>query len=101
MHSYTVTIQTAECIQVNTYLWSARVLSVNPMTITIIVAYVYACENPYNGTQKKDRSPSSEMRCYRRHLDISYKDHVPNKEVNDATGKHDVLLTTAKKRKIR
>ena len=39
MQSYTVTIQTAECIQVNAYLRSARVLSVNPVTITIIVAY--------------------------------------------------------------
>ena len=40
MHSYTVTILTAECIQVTAYLRSARVLSVNPVTITIIVAYV-------------------------------------------------------------
>ena len=44
MHSYTVTILTAECIQVNTYLWSARVLSVNPVTITIIVAYAPVSE---------------------------------------------------------
>ena len=40
MHSYTVTIQTAECVKVNAYLRSALVLSVNPVTITIIVAYV-------------------------------------------------------------
>ena len=40
MHSYTVTILTAECIQVDADLRSARVLSVNPVTITIIVACV-------------------------------------------------------------
>ena len=39
MHSYKVTILTAECIQVNANLRSARGLSVNPVTITIIVAY--------------------------------------------------------------
>ena len=39
MHSYTVPIENAECIQVDAYLRSARVLSVNPVTITIIVAY--------------------------------------------------------------
>ena len=45
------------------------------------------------------------MRCYRRRLKISYKDHVTNKEVRNriqnATGVHDDLLTMVKKRKLR
>ena len=43
------------------------------------------------------------MRCYRRLLNISYKDHVTNKEVHsriqNAIRVHDDLLTTVKKRK--
>ena len=46
-----------------------------------------------------------EMRCYRRLLNISYKDHVTNEEVRNriqnAIGVHDDLLTMVKKRKLR
>ena len=45
------------------------------------------------------------MRCYRRLLNISYKDHVTNEEVRRkiqaAIGEYDELLTLAKKRKLR
>ena len=45
------------------------------------------------------------MRCYRRLLNISYKDHVTNEKVRiriqNAIGVHDYLLTMAKKRKLR
>ena len=45
------------------------------------------------------------MRCYRRLLNISYKDHVTHEEVcrkiQAAIGKYDELLTLVKKRKLR
>ena len=45
-----------------------------------------------------------EMRCYRKILRISYKDHVTNEEVHDtiqqATGPHEDLLTIVKSRKL-
>ena len=45
-----------------------------------------------------------EMRCYRRLLNISYKDHVtkevPNR-IQNSTGVDDDLLTMVKKRKLR
>ena len=45
-----------------------------------------------------------EMRCYRKILCISYKDHVTNKEVHSkiqqATGSHEVLLTVVKRCKL-
>ena len=45
------------------------------------------------------------MRCYRRLLNISYKDHVTNEEVHNriqnAIRVHDDLLTMVKKRKLR
>ena len=51
------------------------------------------------------RIQALEMRCYRRLLYISYKDHVTNEEVRNriqnAIGVHDDLLTTVKKRKLR
>ena len=45
------------------------------------------------------------MRCYRRLLNISYKDHVTNEEVRRkiqaAIGEYDELLTLVQKRKLR
>ena len=45
-----------------------------------------------------------EMRCYRKILHISYKDHVTNEEVRakiqQANGPHEDLLTIVKKRKL-
>ena len=44
------------------------------------------------------------MRCYRKILRISYKDHVTNEEVcaeiQQATGPHEDLLTMVKGRKL-
>ena len=46
-----------------------------------------------------------EMRCYRKVLHISYKDHVTNEvvraKIQQATEPHEDLLTTAKRRKLR
>ena len=45
-----------------------------------------------------------EMRCYRKILHISYKDHVTNEEVRakiqQAVGPHEDLLTIVKRRKL-
>ena len=53
----------------------------------------------------KTRTQAFEMRCYRRLLNISYKDHVTNEEVRRkiqaAIGEYDELLTLVKKRKLR
>ena len=44
------------------------------------------------------------MRCYRKILRISYKDHVTNEElrakIQQAIGPHEDLLTTVKRRKL-
>ena len=51
------------------------------------------------------RIQALEMKCYRRLLNISYKDYVTNKEVHNriqnAIGVHDDLLIMVKKRKLR
>ena len=45
-----------------------------------------------------------EMKCYRKILRISYKDHVPNEEVRakiqQAIGPHEDLLIIVKRRKL-
>ena len=45
-----------------------------------------------------------EMRCYRKILHISYKDHATNEEVRakiqQAIGPHEDLLTMVKRRKL-
>ena len=50
------------------------------------------------------RIQAMEMRCYRKILHISYKDHVTNEEVlakiQQATGPHEDLLTTIKISKL-
>ena len=50
------------------------------------------------------RIRAMEMRCYRKILRISYKDHVTNEEVRakiqQAIGPHEDLLITVKRRKL-
>ena len=71
------------------------------MRTLILSTFLYACES-WTLTAEIQ---AHEMKCYRRLLNISYKDHVTNKEVcnkiQNATGVHDDLLTMVKKRKLR
>ena len=51
------------------------------------------------------RTQAFDMRCYRRLLNISYRDHVTNEEVRRkiqaAIGEYDELLTLVRKQKLR
>ena len=71
----------------------------------ILFTFLYACESWTLTAEIERRIQALEMRCYRRLLNISYKDHVTNEEVcnriQNATGVHDDLLTMVKKRKLR
>ena len=75
------------------------------MRTLILFTFLYACESWTLTTEIERRIQSIEMRCYRRLLNISYKDHVMNEEVRNriqnAIGVHDDLLTIVKKRKLR
>ena len=55
--------------------------------------------------RSREKKLAFEMRCYQRLFNISYKDHVTNKEVcrkiQAAIGEYDKLLTLAKKWKLR
>ena len=75
------------------------------MRSLVISIFLYACESWTLTAELKKRTQAFEMRCYRRLLNISYKDHVTNEEVGRkiqaAFGEYDELLTLVKKRKLR
>ena len=75
------------------------------MQTLILSTFLYACESWTLTAEIERRSQALEMRCYRRLLNISHKDHVTNEEVcnriQNAIGVHDDLLTMVKKKKLR
>ena len=75
------------------------------MRSLVISIFLYACESWTVTAEFEKRMQAFEMRCYRRLLNISYKDHVTNEEVRRqiqaAIGKHDELLILVKKRELR
>ena len=66
--------------------------------------FLYACESWTFTAELQRRIQAVEMRCYRKILCISYKDHVTNEEVHakvqQAIGPHEDLLTIVKRRKL-
>ena len=71
----------------------------------VIFIFLYAFESWTLTAELEKRTEAFEMRCYRRLLNISYKDHDTNEEVRRkiqaAIGEYDELLTLVKKRKLR
>ena len=66
--------------------------------------FLYACESWTLTAELQRRIQAMEMRCYCKMLQISYKDHVTNEEVNSkiqqAIGPHKDFLTIVKRRKL-
>ena len=66
--------------------------------------FLYACELWTLKSQLQRGVQAMEMRCYRKTLRISYKDHVTDEEVRvkiqQAIGPHEDLLTIVKRRKL-
>ena len=75
------------------------------MRTLILSTFFYACEGWTLTAEVERRIQALGIRCYRRLLDISYKDHVTNEEVRNriqnAIGVQYDLLTMVKKRKLR
>ena len=90
-------------------IWRDKSISlaskVKLMRTLILSTFLYACESWTLKAEIKRRIQALEMRCYRRPLNCSYKNHVMNEEVRNriqnATGVHDDLLTMVKKKKLR
>ena len=67
--------------------------------------FLYACETWTITADIERRIQALEMRCFRKLLDISYRDHITNEEVKarigNAIGPYEDLLTTMKRRKLK
>ena len=66
--------------------------------------FLYACKSWTLTAEPQRRIQAMEMRCYRKILHISYKDHVTNEEVcakiQQAIGPHEDFLSMVKRRKL-
>ena len=75
------------------------------MRSLVISIFLYVFESWTLTAELEKRTQAFEMRCYRRLLNISYKDHVTNEEVRRkiqaAIVEYDELLILVKKRKLR
>ena len=67
--------------------------------------FLYACESCTLTAGLQRRIRAMEMRCYRKILCISHKDHVSNEEVHakiqQAMGQHESLLAIVKRSKLK
>ena len=74
------------------------------MRFLVTSIFLYACESWTLTAELQRRIQTMEMRCYRKILCISYKDHVINEEVRakiqQAIGPHEDLLIIVKRRKL-
>ena len=75
------------------------------MRSLVISIFLYACVSRTLTAELERRTQTFQMRCYRRLLNISHKDHVTNEEVRRkiqaAIGEYNKLLILIKKRKLR
>ena len=89
-------------------VWHDKSISVSSkiqlLRFLVTSVVLYACESWTLTAQLQTRIRAMEMRCYRKILRISYKDHVTDEEVRakilQAIGPHEDLLTIVKRRKL-
>ena len=66
--------------------------------------FLYACKTWTLTAELEKRVQALEMRCFKRLLGISYKNHITNKKVRNrikqASGTYKDLLSTIKRRKL-
>ena len=89
-------------------VWNDRSISLSSkiqlMRSLVTSSFLYACESWTITAELQRGIHAMEMRCYRKILCISCKDHVTNKEVRakiqQAIGPHEDLLTIVMRRKL-
>ena len=91
------------------YIWNDQNITLSSkirlMRALVISILLYACESWTLTAEIEKRIQSTEMRCFRRLLGISYKDHITNEEVRNrirqVVGPYEDLLTLVKRRKLK
>ena len=73
------------------------------MCSLVISIFLYACESWTLMAKLEKRTYAFQMRCYRRLLNISQKDHVQDvrRTIQAVIGEYDEFLTLVKKQKLR
>ena len=100
--------QTTAALTMLKPVWIDRSISlsfkIRLMRSLVTSIFLYACESWTLTAELQRRIQAMEMRCYCKMLQISYKDHVTNEEVNSkiqqAIGPHKDFLTIVKRRKL-
>ena len=100
--------QTTAALARLTTIWSDKHISIcskiRLMCSLVISVLLYACETWTLTADILQKLQATEMRCFRKLLVISYRDHITNEAVRDrirqAIGPHDNILTTVKKRLV-
>ena len=93
-------------------IWRGNIISIGSKvklmhSLVIFIFFQYAYESWTLTAELQKRTQALEMSCYRRLLNISYKNYVTNEEVRRkiqaaiVIGKYDELLTLVKKWKLR
>ena len=90
-------------------IWKDRTIKlaskIRLMRSLVCSVFLYACETWTLTAELNKRLQATEMRCFRRLLGISYKDHITNEEVinriKQAIGPYEDPLTTIKRRKLK
>ncbi|KAI0223781.1 hypothetical protein LSAT2_025079 [Lamellibrachia satsuma] len=90
-------------------LWNDRNITVSSkirlMRSLVMSIFLYASETWTISADLQKRIQAMEIRCFRKILRISHKDHVTNEAVHNkikqAIGPYDDFLTTVKKRKLK
>ena len=103
------TAQTAAALTRLKRIWNDRSISLSSkirlMRSLVTSIFLYACESWTLKAELQRRiQQAMEMRCYRKILRISYRDHVTNKKVcaktQQAIRPHEDLLTIVKRRTL-
>ena len=101
-------VSTAAALTRLTPVWNDRSISLGSkirlMHSLVTSIFLYACESWILTAELQRRILATEIRCYRKILRISYKDHVTNEEVHakiqQAIRPHEDLLKIVKRRKV-
>ena len=89
-------------------IWRDRNLAlsikIRLMRSLVLSIFLYACESWTLTAELEKKVNTTEMRCFRNLLGISYQDHISNEQIRtmirQEIGHYDDLLATVKKRKL-
>ena len=99
--------QTTTAVTKLKVIWNDRNITISSkirLMRSLAMSFLYACET-WTITADIEKIQALEMRCFRKLLGISHRDHITNEEVKagigNAIGPYEDLLTSVKRRKLK